>query len=451
MLRILVVDDDATARRALERFLTQIGHTVFVAADGNEALLALASEHPQVVLTDIYMPGMTGLDLQAKIKHLDPAVTVLVMTGKDDMQTTVRAMQQGAYDYLAKPLDLERLEKLLGHIERSLDLSEKLSIIIDEKARDYSFENVLIGRTAAMMDIYKTIGSITNSKVTVMITGESGTGKELIVRAIHFNSPWKAEPFIAVNCTALTESLLESELFGHTKGSFTGAIADKKGKFELAREGTIFLDEIGEISPKIQVMLLRVLQERVFERVGGDKSIPMQARIVAATNRDLGEEVQKGRFREDLFYRLNVVSIHVPPLRERKEDIPMLVEHLLRRINAALHTNVTKVRDSTMELILDHSWPGNVRELENILTRAIVLSKDEWLDEGILPDSAAARSSPGQQAIYDWKRSLAEVEREHIDAVLKGTGGNRTEAARILGISKPTLYAKLPSKEGKKA
>jgi len=414
VLRILVVDDDATARRALERFLSQVGHTVTVAADGNEALLALASEHPQVVLTDIYMPGMSGLDLQAKIRDLDPAVTVLVMTGKDDMQTTVRAMQQGAYDYLTKPLDLERLDKLIGHIERSMDLSEKLSIMVDEKAKDYSFENVLIGRTPAMMDIYKTIGSITNSKVTVLITGESGTGKELIVRAIHFNSPWKGEPFIAVNCTALTESLLESELFGHTKGSFTGAIADKKGKFELAREGTIFLDEIGEISPKIQVMLLRVLQERVFERVGGDKSIPMQARIVAATNRDLDEEVRKGRFREDLFYRLNVVSIHVPPLRERKEDIPMLVEHLLRRINASLHTNVTKVRDSTMQRILDHDWQGNVRELENIMTRAIVLSKDEWLDESVLPDPSAAKSSAGESTSYNWKRSLAEVEREHI-------------------------------------
>jgi DNA-binding NtrC family response regulator len=449
LLRILVVDDDATARRSLERFLTQIGHTVTLASDGNDALLAVASEHPQLVLTDIYMPGMTGLDLQAKIRELDPATTLIVMTGRDDMPTTVRAMQQGAYDYLTKPIDLERLEKLLQHVERSMDLSEKLSTIVDERAKDYLFENVLIGRTPSMMEIYKTIGSITNSKVTVLITGESGTGKELIVRAIHFNSPWKSEPFIAVNCTALTESLLESELFGHTKGSFTGAIADKKGKFELAREGTIFLDEIGEISPKIQVMLLRVLQERVFERVGGNQTIPMQARIVAATNRDLDEEVRKGRFREDLFYRLNVVSIHVPPLRERKDDIPILVQHLLGRINAALHTNVKKVSGSAMKTILEHSWPGNVRELENILTRAVVLAKDEWLDESVLPNPDAIRPSDSA-APYNWKRSLAEVEKEHIAAVLTAVGGNRTEAARILGISKPTLYAKLPTKEAKK-
>lgn len=443
--RILVVDDDATARRSIERFLTTLGYEITTAASGEEAMLAVVTDIPDIVITDIYMPGISGLELQAKITERTPHIKVILMTGKDDMPTTVKAIQQGAYDYIVKPIDLDVLERSLSKLIATQALSDKLSIIAEETADSYKLENILVGRTASMLDIYKTIGSVSHSKVTVLITGESGTGKELIVRAIHYNSPWKEEPFIAVNCTALTETLLESELFGHTKGSFTGAQSDKRGKFELAGEGTIFLDEIGEISQKIQVMLLRVLQEREFERVGGEKAIPMRARIIAATNRDLKEEVIKGRFREDLYYRLNVVSIHVPPLRERKDDIPLLVQHILRQINTELHTNVNKVSDSAMERILSHDWPGNVRELENVLTRGVVLSKSDVLEESVIPLTTSVQVPQTS----NWRRSLAEVEVEHIVRVLEGTGGNRTEAAKILGISKPTLYSKLPKNSEK--
>jgi len=440
--RILVVDDDATARRTLERFLTREGFAVSTAANANEGLLAVQVDQPDIVLSDIYMPGMSGLELQAKIQEFAPHITILLMTGQDDMPTTVKAMQQGAYDYLTKPIDLERLKKILSRLIEQQALSEQLGLLRENEAEEYKLENILVGRSQQMIDIYKTIGSVTRSRVTVLIEGESGTGKELIARAIHFNSPWKDEPFIAVNCTALAETLLESELFGHMKGSFTGATNDKRGKFELARNGTIFLDEIGEISQTLQVKLLRVLQEREFERVGGEKTLPMSARIIAATNRDLLKEVEEGRFREDLYYRLNVVSIKAPPLRERKEDIPILVKNLLQRINEELHTKVFKVSDDAMARIQKHDWSGNVRELENVLTRAVVLSKSDVIEESVLPQPSEHRD---MQAHYVWDRSLADVEREHIRRVLDAVHGNRTEAARVLGISKPTLYAKLPA------
>src|SRR5579883_831594 len=440
--RILVIDDDVTARRTLERFLTREGFTVSTAANGNEGLLAVQVDQPDLILSDIYMPGMSGLELQAKVHEFAPQITIILMTGQDDMPTTVKAMQQGAYDYLTKPIDLERLKKILARLIETQQLSEQLDLHRKTEAEEYKLENVLVGRSPQMLEIYKTIGSVTRSRVTVLIEGESGTGKELIARAIHFNSPWRDEPFIAVNCTALAETLLESELFGHVKGSFTGATSDKRGKFELARNGTIFLDEIGEISQTLQVKLLRVLQEREFERVGGEKTLPMNARIIAATNRDLKKEVEEGRFREDLYYRLNVVSIKAPPLRERKEDIPILVKNLLRKINEELHTKVYKVSETAMERIQKHNWSGNVRELENVLTRSVVLSKSDVIDESVLPTT---NDTPQQNSHYEWNRSLAEVEREHIRIVLDAVHGNRTEAARILGISKPTLYAKLPN------
>ncbi len=441
MHRVLVIDDDATARRTLERFLTREGFAVTTAGDGNQGLLAARVDQPEIILSDIYMPGMSGLELQAKIQEFAPHINILLMTGQDDMPTTVKAMQQGAYDYLTKPINLERLKRILTRMIETQQLSEQLDMMKKTEAEEYKLDNVLVGRSPQMQEIYKIIGSVTRSRVTVLIEGESGTGKELIARAIHFNSPWKDEPFIAVNCTALVETLLESELFGHMKGSFTGAIADKRGKFELARNGTIFLDEIGEISQTLQVKLLRVLQEREFERVGGEKTLPMNARIIAATNRNLKKEVDEGRFREDLYYRLNVVSIKAPPLRERKEDIPILVTSLLKRINEELHTKVFKVSEHAMELIQKHHWSGNVRELENVLTRSVVLSKSDVIEESVLPIASEHRNSAKH---YDWNRSLADVDREHIIRVLEAVHGNRTEAARILGISKPTLYAKLP-------
>ncbi|MDP4221293.1 MAG: sigma-54 dependent transcriptional regulator [Bacteroidota bacterium] len=440
--KILVVDDDATTRRTLERFLTREGYIVSTAENANDALLAVHLESPDIILSDIYMPGKTGLELHSMIQDLNLKIPTILMTGQDDMPTTIKAMQQGAYDYLSKPLDLERLRTVLSRLISNQELSERLQLMVDKETQEHSLEELLVGHDPRMMEIYKTIGNVTRSRVTVLIEGESGTGKELIARAIHYNSPWSSEPFIAVNCTALVETLLESELFGHTKGSFTGATVDKKGKFELAQNGTIFLDEIAEISPALQVKLLRVLQEREFERVGGDKTLKMNARVIAATNRDMRKEVAAGRFREDLYYRLNVVSIHVPPLRERKDDIPLLVRRLLRQINEELHTKVNKISDEAMDRIVRHDWPGNVRELQNILTRAVVLSKSDVLDVAAIPDPAHHPSSNG---VYDWKRTLAEVQQTHIEQVLKAVGGNRTEAAKILGISKPTLYSRLPA------
>jgi two-component system response regulator AtoC len=442
--RILVVEDDMVTSRIVEAFLKKLGYQVTTAASGEEALLAVEFDRPEVVLSDINLPGTNGLELQKKIKEIAPHITVIMMTAKDDMTTTIQAMQQGAYDYITKPIDFERLQIILSHLSTTQELSEKLSIRTEQEAKEYQLDNVLVGRNKGMIDIYKTIGSVAQTKVTVLIEGESGTGKELIARAIHFNSPVRDEPFIAVNCTALSETLLESELFGHEKGSFTGATGEKQGKFELARGGTIFLDEIGEISHSIQVKLLRILQQREFERVGGEKSIQMRARVVAATNRDLKKEVAKGNFREDLFYRLNVVSVHVPPLRDRKEDLPMLVKHLLKRINEELHTKVWKLSEGAEERILDHDWPGNVRELENVLTRAVVLSKTDVLEEDNLPQPSHTFVPDISTDDLRWRRTLAEVEREHMLRVLKNVNGNRTEAARILGISKQTLYSKLP-------
>lgn len=440
--RILVVDDDATTRRTLERFLVREGYLVSTAVNANDALLAVHVESPDIILSDIYMPGKTGLELHSMIRNLNLQIPMILMTGQDDMPTTVKAMQLGAYDYLSKPLDLERLKNILSRLIANQQLSERLQLIVDKETQEHKLEELLVGHDPRMMEIYKTIGNVTRSRVTVLIEGESGTGKELIARAIHYNSPWSAEPFIAVNCTALVETLLESELFGHAKGSFTGATVDKRGKFELAQNGTIFLDEIAEVSPALQVKLLRVLQEREFERVGGDKTIRMNARVIAATNRNIEKEVETGKFREDLYYRLNVVSIKVPPLRERKEDIPILVKRLLQQINEELHTKVYKVSDEAMDRILKHDWPGNVRELQNILTRAIVLSKSDLLDVAAIPE--ASHRSPAH-ASYEWKRTLAEVEQKHIEQVLKAVGGNRTEAAKILGISKPTLYSRIPA------
>lgn len=439
--RILIVDDDNTIRRSLERYLSEQGYIVTVATNANEAMLAIHIESPDLVLSDVYMPGTTGLEIPVMLKKLNIDIPVILMTGQDDMTTTIKAMQQGAYDYLTKPLDLNLLKTIIARLFDTQKLSNYVNLIVEKGAQEYKIENVIIGRDQRMIEIFKTIGNVTQSGVTVLIEGESGTGKELIARAIHYNSSRSDEPFIAVNCTALAESLLESELFGHVKGSFTGATVDKRGKFELAHNGTIFLDEIGEISPALQVKLLRVLQEREFERVGGDKTIKMSARVIAATNRDLAKEVAEGRFREDLYYRLNVVSILVPPLRERKADIPMLVKYLLQEISEELHKKVRNITDGAMERLINHDWPGNIRELQNILTRAIVLSKSDVLDEELIPDVSPKSVIPFAS---DWKRTLADVEEEHIQRVFKNTGGNRSETAKILGVSKPTIYLRFP-------
>ncbi|MCZ7616410.1 MAG: sigma-54 dependent transcriptional regulator [Ignavibacteriaceae bacterium] len=381
MNKILVIDDDESIRKTLTSYLRKMNYKVFSAENGIEGIETARKEIPDLVITDIKMPHADGFEVLKKIKEIDSHIHVIMITAFDDMSSTVKAMQKGAYDYIEKPLEIDKLKITINRALENKKMSEQLDSFISVETEEYRSENTLIGKASVMKDVYKKIGQTTTSRVTVLIEGESGTGKELVARAIHYSGITKEKPFIPVNCTALTESLLESELFGHVKGAFTGSIRDKKGKFELAGEGTIFLDEISEISPNLQVKLLRILQQREFERVGGETLIPMKARIIAATNKDLNQLVREGKFREDLYFRLKVVSINLPPLRERLDDIPFLVSHFLAKINNELHKNVTKVPEDVMEMLKNHYWVGNVRELENTLMQAVVLSSDDILNK----------------------------------------------------------------------
>lgn len=439
---ILVIDDDDSIRESLGIFLSELNYRTHMAKNGKEGLELLEKCHPDLVLTDLKMPGMDGLDVLKAVKEFENHTQVILITAFEDMNSTIKAMQLGAYDYIDKPIESERLRVTIKRALESKKLSERLDVAISEDSNEYQLENRLIGKTREMKDIYKKIGMVSSNKINVLIQGESGTGKELITKIIHYSGITKAHPFIAINCTALTETLLESELFGHVKGAFTGAIKDKKGKFELAGEGTIFLDEISEISPNLQVQLLRVIQEREFERVGGETTMPINARIVAATNRNLAELVAQGKFREDLYYRLNVFTIDIPPLRNRKEDIPLLVVHFLNKIDKLLHKMVRKIPYEVMEMLENYEWVGNVRELENTLTQAVVLAKGDVLEkENVLLRKTVAGMQA--QSINTATQSLAEVEKKHIKLVLDNIKWDKTKAAEILGISKPTLYNKI--------
>lgn len=440
MEKILIIDDDESIRKTIAGYLRRQGYEVLTASDGIEGVETAGREQIDLVISDIRMPGLNGIEVLERIKEIDGHIQVILITAHDDMQSTVMAMQKGAYDYIEKPLEIERLKVAVKRALENKQLSEQLSSLLTVESEGYELENNIVGKTPEMKEVYKKIGQVSSSKVTVMVSGESGTGKELVARSIHYMGITKNQPFVAVNCTALSESLLESELFGHVKGSFTGAIRDKKGKFELAGEGTIFLDEISEISPQLQVKLLRVLQEREFERVGGEAAIPMKARIIAATNKDLSKLIAEGRFREDLFYRLKVVEIEMPPLRRRREDIPLLVNHFLIKINAELHKNVSKVSDDVMEMLKSHEWTGNVRELENTLMQAVVLTQgDVLLKQNIL----IRKPDVQMQGDYSDAMSLAEVEKIHIRRVLGANNWNKQKSAEVLQISVPTLYSKI--------
>ncbi len=443
MEKIIVVDDDQSIRETITNYLQRLKFNVKSAEDGIKGLALIKEEMPDLVISDIRMPGLDGLELLERTKIIDPKIHFIVISAFDDMPTTVEAMRKGAYDFIEKPLEIETLRLT---IKRALDnkkLSEKLETIIEGNAENYDLKNILIGKNQEMKDIYKKIGQISANRVTVLIQGESGTGKELVARAIHYSGITKDSPFIPVNCTALTETLLESELFGHVKGAFTGSVRDKKGKFELAGEGTIFLDEISEISANLQVKLLRVLQEREFERVGGETLVPMKARVIAATNKNLQKLVNEGKFREDLFFRFNVMNIEIPPLRERREDIPLLVHHFLNKINDELHKKVNKVSDETMDILVNHDWVGNVRELENSLMQAAVLSKGDVLEkENILLHDFDEFPTDFENIT---NITLANVEKNHIQKMLQAVDWDKPKAAKYLGISLPTLYNKIES------
>ncbi len=440
MARLLVVDDDRSIRRTLEKFLSEQGYEVSAVADAVEAGRRLEAEHPDVILLDINLPGKDGLTFLQEVKEAGSLPPTIIISAYGDMRTTIKAIQQGAYDYLNKPLDIEKLKITVRRAVESAELAKNLEHFVAEAATEYQIDNI-IGKSPAIREVFKAIGAVSTTKATVLITGESGTGKELVARAIHFSSPERDQPFVAVNCSAFSPGLLESELFGHVKGAFTGAVSDKEGRFRSAGSGTLLLDEIGEISLDLQVKLLRVLQERTFERVGDSRPLPLKARIVAATNRDLPAMIREGKFREDLYYRLKVVEIRLPPLRERREDIPLLVEHLLAKINLNLHKRVKYVPEETMDILVRYDWPGNVRELENALTRAVVLSKGEILEASTLPILGGAPSAPRQQEPELTR--LKDVERAHVLKMLRRTGWNKKKTCELLDITRPTLDKKI--------
>jgi two-component system response regulator AtoC len=441
MDKILIIDDDKSMLDTLKLYLADSDYKIFLANSGAKGINILEQEHPDIVISDLIMPEINGLDVLIKSKKFDQYINVIMLTAFDDMESTIKAIQLGAYDYLSKPIEQERLKIIIKRALESKRLNERFLDTASEKSTKFKTETSLIGHTPAMKEIFKQIGRVSLNRVTVLVQGESGTGKELVSKIIHYSGITKEHPFIAVNCSALTETLLESELFGHVKGAFTGAIRNKKGKFELAGDGTIFLDEISETSLVFQVKLLRVIQEKEFVRVGGESTIPVKARIITSTNRDLSELINDGKFREDLYYRLNVFTINVPPLRYRKEDIPQLVVFLLEKINKELHKNVSKVPYETMEMLQNYNWVGNVRELENLLTQAVVLAKGNVLEKEflIIKENGYSRIDLN----FATKLTLAEMEKKYIQRVLDSVNWNKTEAKKILGIAKSTLYKKI--------
>jgi len=435
MSNILIIDDDAASCRTLQVHLNSQGHDVYLAYSVNEGLQA-AHNKPDLIILDNRMPGRSGLEGLPEFKALLPECRIIMITAFHDMESTIEAMQKGADDYIHKPIDIEELDsaisKLLINHEHDDDLLSANSSNVNTMT--------MVGRSRAMKEVFKTIGMVANSPATVLITGESGTGKELVARAIHKSSETPDGPFVAVNCAALVETLLESDMFGHEKGAFTGAVGKQDGKFTLANGGTIFLDEVGEMSPSMQAKLLRVLQYKEFTPLGAKNAQKTSARIVTATNVNLTEKVKYGQFREDLYYRLQVVNIHLPPLRERKEDLIDLIKVLIGRINKELHRNVNQISRATLDALSQYNWPGNVRELENVLMKSIALSRGDTLSDDLLPEHLRQQD---QTEVGDSKPlencSLEEIEATHIARVLDATNWHKGKACETLGISRPRL------------
>jgi two-component system NtrC family response regulator/two-component system response regulator HydG len=439
--RILVVDDEVNARTALAELLRDKGFDVEMAADAFKAIGKFESFAPQVVVTDLKMPGMDGIELIKKLRAEADPPAVVVMTAFGAVETAVDAMRAGAADYLSKPINLNELLVVLDRVLETEQLRRETRQL-RARVRDRVAPSNMIGVAPPMQRVFEVIDQVAPSKATVLITGESGTGKELIAAAIHEQSPRAKKPFVKLHCAALAETLLESELFGHEKGSFTGAMARKDGRFSIADGGTLFLDEIGEISPAIQVKLLRFLQEHEFERVGGTQTIKVDVRVIAATNKTLSEEVKAGRFREDLYYRLNVVTIDMPPLRDRKSDIPALAKFFLDRYAKDNGKPIESFAPQTLELLMSYDWPGNVRELENAIERAVVLTTGPAVEPRNLPPNVRPTMRPtGMPPIPG--STLAEIERYAILETLKATGGSTSKAADMLGISVRTIQYRL--------
>ncbi len=464
MTKILVVDDEEMIRFAFEQFLMDEEYEPLLAADEDSAMEQIHQNHPSIVFLDYRLPGRDGLDLIQEIRAIDSKISVVFMTAFGAMDVAIKAMQYGAYEYLTKPLDLDKIKILIRRIMEAKKIAESLEVQ-SEPEKTPSALTQMVGKGPAMQEVFKMIGLLTMQDVTVLITGESGVGKELVARAIHENSPRANHPFVAINCGAMPENLLEAEMFGYEKGAFTGADTQKPGKFEAASQGTIFLDEIGELQSQLQVKLLRVLQEQAFERVGGNKTVRTDARIIAATNKDLIKEVENERFRKDLYYRLHLIHVHLPPLRERKEDISLLIDHFIQKANIETGRKVRGITQDARLRLETYSWPGNVRELENQIRRAMVLSREEILSDYLFEPGAGqtpetdlnsekqmaaltkqylgeALASPQSEGSI-FEKVTAIVEKALIQEALERTGGNQMQAAQLLGMNRTTLRKKI--------
>jgi two-component system response regulator AtoC len=467
---VLVVDDDAQIRSLLADLLKENGYEVRQAKTGAEGAASVAKSRPDLVMMDVKLPDMDGLDVLKTMKRERPELEVIVMTAFGGSSSAIKAMEHGAYDYVTKPFEIDDLLATLRRVFEHAAMSEEVSALRLELGKSAAVKERIVGSSKPMLDVYKLIGKVAGSEATVLISGESGTGKELVAEALHKASKRNPHPLVKVSCAALPETLLETELFGHEKGSFTGAMTMRKGRFEGANKGTIFLDEIGEMTLGTQTKLLRILQEREFERIGSNVPIKVDIRVIAATNRNLAEEVDAGRFREDLYYRLNVIHIHMPPLRDRMEDVPQLVEHFLAKYRARPDAIPTAISEEAVARLMEHDWPGNVRELENATERAVVLSRGatimpEHLPLAESPASAGGRARSRKAAAKDavtadangsaaaetngagshgtFKEAVESLEKRLIAEALSRHGGNRSKAAEELGIYRRLLYAKM--------
>jgi DNA-binding NtrC family response regulator len=440
MKTVLIAEDEALLRRILAGLLEGEGYRVVTAGDGREALERFAAERVDLVLTDIRMPGIEGLDLLDRLKSVDPDVLVIVMTAFSSVDSAVAALRKGAYDYVVKPFVNDDVLASVRNALRQRELFLENRALRRELDRQHSFDRI-IGSSDALGELFRLVGKVAGTNASILITGESGTGKELVARAVHFNSRRADGPFLAVNCGALNENLLEAELFGYEKGAFTGAAARREGLLKAADGGTLFLDEVGEVTPAVQVKLLRALQEREVLPVGSREPVAFDARVVAATNRDLDEEVRAGRFREDLFYRLSVIPVKVPPLRERRGDIPLLARHFSARFSAEMGVEPRDFEPAALAALASYDWPGNIRELMNAVEHAVALSTDRIGQEHLPPRLRAVR--PATNDPDGLVPTLDEVERGHILWVLGRAAGNKTRAAELLGIDLSTLYRKL--------
>jgi two-component system response regulator HydG len=445
---VLVVDDDSAHRTMLRTLISGWGYTVSEADDGAAAIESVKAASYDLVLMDVRMVKVSGLEALEKIKSYNPAIPVIIMTAYSSVETAVEALKQGAHDYLTKPLDFDKLRLILERAMEHTRLKEENRILRESLGRQFDSQNI-IGKSPAMTKLLETVAQVAPSEATVLISGESGTGKELIAGAIHFNSLRKDGPFVKINCAAITETLLESELFGHEKGAFTGADRRKEGRFSQAHGGTLFLDEVSEMSLTMQVKLLRALQEREFNRVGGETTIQVDVRVIAATNKNLLEQINTGAFREDLYYRLNVVELAVPSLTERKEDIPLLAQHFLEMFATKNQKEIKGFTPRAMHHLIRYDWPGNVRELMNAVERGVVLARTPYLDEAdflFLKDALLSgdedQAEPANLAI-EGDAPLGEIEKTAILKTLEAAGGNKSEAARRLGITRKTLHKKL--------